>query len=535
MKTTTTQKLLIALSLIAYLSSLISINAQNVAINSTGAPANPSAMLDVNSTSGGFLPPRMTTTQMNAIANPAEGLMVYNTTTKCVMVYTGGAWQVIYCACITAPTTPGTINTPCAGNSNVAYSIAALVGAASYTWTISSGNSITSGQGTAAITTNIINPFDTISVTASNSCGTSPASITYINVNSTAISTFTSPSSGIINDGIGFSPLNLGSVTYSWAFQNGSPSTSTAQYPFVTWSSAGTYTVSLTVTLSGCYSTTTHTITISNSPPCPHGSLGFFYTGALQTFTVPCSASSVTIQAYGAQGYSTSGGYGGYATGVLSVSPSQVLNIYVGGQGGSPTGGYNGGGNAANGSNGGPGPGGGGESDVRVGGTAYSNVVIVGGGGGGSGGYTAGCGGCGTIGTSGNNQYAGGGGGIGWNNGNGSNGGLAGGTGGTQTHGGGGGGGGYTSGGAGGCASGFSDCGTAGTQGVGGNANYAGGPYCSSSSGAGGGGYYGGGGGSSGNCGGSAGGGGSSVTIGLTNASFSGGIQTGNGEVIISW
>lgn len=44
----------------------------------TGQP-DPSALLQVYSTSKGFLPPRMNTTQIAAIQNPANGLMVYNT------------------------------------------------------------------------------------------------------------------------------------------------------------------------------------------------------------------------------------------------------------------------------------------------------------------------------------------------------------------------------------------------------------------------------------------------------------------------
>jgi len=50
--------------------------------------------LNMNSTTKGFLPPRMTTTQRNAIASPAAGLMVYNTTTAKLNVYTT-AWEAI--------------------------------------------------------------------------------------------------------------------------------------------------------------------------------------------------------------------------------------------------------------------------------------------------------------------------------------------------------------------------------------------------------------------------------------------------------
>ena len=50
-----------------------------VAVNTDGSSADESAMLEVKSTEKGFLPPRMTEAQMNAINNPAEGLIVYCT------------------------------------------------------------------------------------------------------------------------------------------------------------------------------------------------------------------------------------------------------------------------------------------------------------------------------------------------------------------------------------------------------------------------------------------------------------------------
>ena len=50
-----------------------------VAINTDGAPAHPSAMLDVQSANKGFLAPRMTQIQRDAILNAAEGLLIYQT------------------------------------------------------------------------------------------------------------------------------------------------------------------------------------------------------------------------------------------------------------------------------------------------------------------------------------------------------------------------------------------------------------------------------------------------------------------------
>jgi hypothetical protein len=121
----------------------------------------------------------------------------------------------------------------------------------------------------------------------------------------------------------------------------------------------------------------------------------FNYTGAMQTYTVPAGVTSLTVSAWGGQGGSGAiggagvaggvGGLGGYSTGTLAVTPGDVLTIFVGGQGGTPTGGFNGGADGGSTNAGG----GAGASDIRVGGIAEANRVIVAGGGGGGG--RAGC------------------------------------------------------------------------------------------------------------------------------------------------
>jgi hypothetical protein len=58
----------------------------------TGASINASARLQVDSTTQGFLPPRMTTTQKLAIGTPAAGLMVYDTTLNQMSYYNGTLW-----------------------------------------------------------------------------------------------------------------------------------------------------------------------------------------------------------------------------------------------------------------------------------------------------------------------------------------------------------------------------------------------------------------------------------------------------------
>ena len=69
----------------------------NVKITTLGANAPiPSAILDVSSTTQGFLPPRMTTTQKNAITTPAEGLVVYDLTLHKLYTWDGSIWQAAW-------------------------------------------------------------------------------------------------------------------------------------------------------------------------------------------------------------------------------------------------------------------------------------------------------------------------------------------------------------------------------------------------------------------------------------------------------
>lgn len=125
----------------------------------------------------------------------------------------------------------------------------------------------------------------------------------------------------------------------------------------------------------------------------------FNYTGAKQTYTVPSGVTSIEVEVIGAQGGNAigsavgwgdgdvdiKGGLGGRVICTLPVTPGESLEIYVGGQGGLSSGGFNGGGNpaicsgteviAA---------GGGGGSDIRQGGSEIGDRVVVAGGGGGA-------------------------------------------------------------------------------------------------------------------------------------------------------
>jgi hypothetical protein len=58
----------------------------------TSSPTSTAAVLELSSITQGFLPPRMTTTQRNAITNKVEGLTIWNTTNKQLEVYDGSYW-----------------------------------------------------------------------------------------------------------------------------------------------------------------------------------------------------------------------------------------------------------------------------------------------------------------------------------------------------------------------------------------------------------------------------------------------------------
>ena len=56
---------------------------------------NGSAILDLTSTSKGFLIPRMTTSQRNAIVSPGAGLMVFDTDSKVAYQHDGSIWRKV--------------------------------------------------------------------------------------------------------------------------------------------------------------------------------------------------------------------------------------------------------------------------------------------------------------------------------------------------------------------------------------------------------------------------------------------------------
>jgi hypothetical protein len=86
-------------------------NGSNLGIGTTSPHA--SAITEMNSTTKGFLPPRMTTVQRNAIAAPAIGLVIFNTTTNCLNFFMGSGWNETCGIPVVGTYPPSTVN--CAG------------------------------------------------------------------------------------------------------------------------------------------------------------------------------------------------------------------------------------------------------------------------------------------------------------------------------------------------------------------------------------------------------------------------------------
>lgn len=82
------------LTTIIFLGFSATVFGQTVGIGSTSFTPNASSVLELRTTTAGFLMPRMTQVQRDAIVSPAEGLMIYqNNGTKGFKYYDGSVWQ----------------------------------------------------------------------------------------------------------------------------------------------------------------------------------------------------------------------------------------------------------------------------------------------------------------------------------------------------------------------------------------------------------------------------------------------------------
>jgi uncharacterized repeat protein (TIGR01451 family) len=169
----------------------------------------------------------------------------------------------------------------------------------------------------------------------------------------------------------------------------------------VQYSNAGTY--SVVVSNAVGFAISSNALLAVVAPPLISTQI-FNYLGAGETFVIPAGVTSIQVECWGAQGGNGGGmlgGLGGYARADVVVTPGETATIYVGQVGqvtdaahaGYSTNAFNGGGRGWTWSSFyGYAGSGGGASDVRLGGSGFSNRVVVAGGGGGASGNSP-CGG----------------------------------------------------------------------------------------------------------------------------------------------
>lgn len=124
--------------LLAYCTAVfVQLSFSQVGFNTDNSAPDPSAGLDVKFADKGLLPPRITLAGLNAIANPANGLVVYCTdcgaTSTGGLVYaSAGAWYLVGSTCLT-PLSPAA-GTPVTTNIWIQWNWSAMANATGYRW-----------------------------------------------------------------------------------------------------------------------------------------------------------------------------------------------------------------------------------------------------------------------------------------------------------------------------------------------------------------------------------------------------------------
>jgi hypothetical protein len=212
---------------------------------------------------------------------------------------------------ITALPSAGTISgstAVCKSQSGLAYSVVNQSGI-TYTWTVPSGASITSGQGTNSIVVSYSGSAvsGTIGVTASNSCGSSNATLSVTVIAAPVTAPITGNTSVCLNQtGVGYSTPAQSGMTYTWTVPSGVNITAGAGTNSITttWtSSAVSGLVQLQIGNSCGTLTSSTAVTVSSAPTTPTvtgtatlcaGATGVIYSitaqsGASYVWTVPAN------------------------------------------------------------------------------------------------------------------------------------------------------------------------------------------------------------------------------------------------------
>jgi hypothetical protein len=217
------------------------LSAQGVKIGQDDGPPASSSILELESTSRGFLPPRMTTAERDLIQDPATGLVIYNTSTNCLNMWTGSSWRRSCFECDFDSPDAISPETVCEGT---ALSLSAtLIPGATYQWT--GPNGFVSSQRNPVIENVTLAASGSYWVTAAlNGCTSQPQSTV-----TTVIARPTQPvasNSGpaCVGSQVNFTAASSPTATYQWSGPEGFSSAD--QNPFratIQLAHGGTYAV----------------------------------------------------------------------------------------------------------------------------------------------------------------------------------------------------------------------------------------------------------------------------------------------------
>lgn len=140
-----------------------------------------SAVMDISSTTGGFLPPRMTALQRDQIPSPAEGLIVICTDCEAgslaaLSIYLNDSWHLLNTNCVLPD--PPVQSTHSSGQTSITWNWQAVPGATGYRWNSNNDPASSIDLGTATSYTQsglTCNSAYTSYAWASNGCGSSSA------------------------------------------------------------------------------------------------------------------------------------------------------------------------------------------------------------------------------------------------------------------------------------------------------------------------------------------------------------------------
>lgn len=194
----------------------------------------------------------------------------------------------------------------------------------SWAWTFTGGNPSSSTAQDPSVQYDNAGSY-TVELTASNDGGSDTETKTdYITVMPLPVADFTADIT-VIDEGqsVNFTDLSINATSWSWSFSGGTPSSSTAQNPTVTYDTEGTYTVELTATNAVGSDTETKTayITVNNVVVTPVAD----FTADVTSVTVGGTVNFTDLSANEPTGWSWTF-TGGTPSGSTTQNPSVTYN-----------------------------------------------------------------------------------------------------------------------------------------------------------------------------------------------------------------